>query len=100
MEKNAYWQEVVGALEQHLEQLKESINQRRSRAKEEQKACEQWYKNELKSRGVDEDKILALKREIRELEGAIAAAEQRAAVKCCAMTTGISIPGWCVNPSW
>ncbi len=77
MEKNAYWQEVVGALEQHLEQLKESINQRRSRAKEEQKACEQWYKNELKSRGVDEDKILALKREIRELEGAIAAAEQR-----------------------
>ncbi len=77
MEKNAYWQEVVGALDTQLEQTKENIQQRRSHANSELKACEQWYKNELKSRGVDEDKILALKQEIRGLESSISKAEQR-----------------------
>lgn len=77
MEKNAYWQEVVGALDTQLEQTKENIQHRRSHAKSELKACEQWYKNELKSRGVDEDKILALKQEIRGLESSIGKAEQR-----------------------
>lgn len=77
MEKNAYWQEVVGALDTQLEQTKENIQQRRNHAKSELKACEQWYKNELKSRGIDEDKILALKQEIRGLESSISQAEQR-----------------------
>jgi len=77
MEKNAYWQEVVGALDTQLEQTKENIQHRRSHAKSELKACEQWYKSELKSRGVDEDKILALKQEIRGLESSIGKAEQR-----------------------
>ncbi|MCW3171816.1 ATP-binding protein [Shewanella subflava] len=77
MEKNAYWQEVVGAIDNQLGQIKANIEQRRSNAKTEQKACETWYKNELKSRGVDEDAILALKREIRDLESKISTAEQR-----------------------
>ena len=77
MEKNAYWQEVVGAIDNQLGQIKANIEQRRSNAKSEQKACETWYKNELKSRGVDEDAILALKREIRDLETRISTAEQR-----------------------
>ncbi len=77
MERNAYWQEVVGALDNQLGQLKANIDERRANAKTEQKACETWYKNELKSRGVDEDKILALKQQIRELETAISHAEQR-----------------------
>lgn len=76
MEKNAYWQEVVGALDNQLKQIKSNIQQRRDHAQSEQKACEQWYKNELKSRGVDEDKILALKQEIRGLESSISKAEQ------------------------
>ncbi|GGI71228.1 ATP-binding protein [Shewanella gelidii] len=77
MEKNAHWQEVVGAIESQLAQLKSNIEQRRSNAKTEQKACETWYKNELKSRGVDEDKIIALKGEIRQLETQISQTEQR-----------------------
>lgn len=77
MEKNAYWQDVIGALDNQLGQIKANIEQRRSNAKAEQKACETWYKNELKSRGVDEDAILSLKREIKALETKISLAEQR-----------------------
>ncbi|HSG61072.1 MAG TPA: ATP-binding protein, partial [Pseudomonadales bacterium] len=77
MEKNAYWQEVVGALDNQLGQIKANIDTRKANAKVEQKACETWYKNELKSRGVDEDQIVALKREIRALEEKISHGEQR-----------------------
>lgn len=77
MEKKAYWQEVVGALDVQLSQVKQNINDRRHAAKTEQKACEQWYKDELKSRGVDEAKIVKLKQEIRDLESSISKAEQR-----------------------
>ncbi|MGI2115371.1 ATP-binding protein [Shewanella frigidimarina] len=77
MEKNAYWQEVVGAIDNQLGQIKANIEQRRANAKTEQKAGETWYKNELKSRGVDEGTILALKKQIRDLEACISNAEQR-----------------------
>ncbi|MBO6228604.1 MAG: ATP-binding protein, partial [Shewanella sp.] len=77
MEKQAYWQEVIGALDNQLGQIKATIEGRRESAKIEQKACETWYKNELKSRGVDEDNILKLKQQIRELETKISRAEQR-----------------------
>lgn len=77
MEKQAYWQAVLGALDNQLGQLKATITARRDSAKAEQKACETWYKNELKSRGVDEDNILKLKQQIRELETKITRAEQR-----------------------
>ncbi|NMH65940.1 ATP-binding protein [Shewanella salipaludis] len=77
MEKNAYWQEVVGVLDNQLAQTRANIEARKANAKTEQKACETWYKNELKSRGVDEDKIVALKRDIRALEEQLARAEQR-----------------------
>ena len=77
MEKNAFWQEVIGALDAQLANIKNSITGRRDNAKSEQKACEQWYKSELKSRGIDEDKIVNLKRQIRELDSRISNAEQR-----------------------
>ncbi|MFC1519297.1 ATP-binding protein, partial [Pseudomonadota bacterium] len=77
MEKNAYWQDVVGALDNQLGQIKANIDTRRSNAKQEQKACESWYKNELKSRGVDEAAIVALKGQIRDLETQISNAEKR-----------------------
>ncbi|MPY23655.1 ATP-binding protein [Shewanella sp. YLB-07] len=77
MEKNAYWQEVVGALDNQLGQIKANIQNRRDHAKSEQKACELWYKNELKSRGIDEATIVALKTEIRTLEANISKSEQR-----------------------
>lgn len=79
MEKNAYWQEVVGALDAQIASVKTGIESRRANAKAETKACEQWYKNELKSRGVDEDKIVGLKADIRTLERRIADAEGRRA---------------------
>ncbi|MBR9728351.1 ATP-binding protein [Shewanella intestini] len=77
MEKSAYWQEVLGVIDNQLGQIKANIAQRRQHAKTEQKACETWYKDELKSRGVDEDKIIALKKQIRTLEAKISSAEQR-----------------------
>ncbi|MGZ9899518.1 ATP-binding protein [Shewanella gaetbuli] len=77
MEKQAYWQEVVGAIDNQLGQIKANIEQRRQNAKTEQKACESWYKNELKSRGIDETAIVALKHQIRDLEAQISHAEQR-----------------------
>ncbi|WP_341501443.1 ATP-binding protein [Gallaecimonas sp. GXIMD4217] len=79
MEKTAYWQEVVGAIEDQLSQLRASIEDRRAKAREEHKACDSWYRQELKSRGVDEAEILKLKQQIRDLEGRIAKAEQRRA---------------------
>ncbi|MBT1444253.1 ATP-binding protein [Shewanella sp. JM162201] len=79
MEKNAYWQEVVGALDGQIASAKSGIDSRRANAKAETKACEQWYKDELKSRGVDEDKIVGLKADIRTLERKIADAEGRRA---------------------
>ena len=78
MEKQAYWQEVIGALDNQLAKLKRPLKAAAiESAKIEQKACETWYKNELKSRGVDEDNILKLKQQIRELETKISCAEQR-----------------------
>jgi hypothetical protein len=77
MEKNAYWQDVVGALDNQLGQIKANIEQRRNNANTEHKALDTWYKNELKSRGVDQDAILSLKREIKALETKISLAEQR-----------------------
>lgn len=77
MEKKAYWQDVIGGIETALNQVKANIDQRRQAAKADKQACEQWYKNELKSRGVDEVQILKLKQDIAKLEKDITQAEQR-----------------------
>ncbi|WP_299490610.1 ATP-binding protein [uncultured Shewanella sp.] len=77
MEKKAYWQDVIGVVETALSQVKGNIEQRRVAAKEDRQACDLWYKNELKSRGVDEGHILKLKQNIAKLEKNIAKAEQR-----------------------
>ncbi len=76
MEKTAFWQEIIGALELTLTQQQQQISHRREHAKSEQKACDSWYKSELKSRGVDEDQILQLKHDIKAIEAKMAGAEQ------------------------
>ncbi|MBV7314144.1 ATP-binding protein [Shewanella sp. NIFS-20-20] len=76
MEKTAFWQEIIGAIELTLTQQQQQISHRRQHAKSELQACETWYKNELKSRGIDEDQILDLKRQIKAIETQIVAAEQ------------------------
>ncbi|ROQ30448.1 ATP-binding protein [Gallaecimonas pentaromativorans] len=79
MEKTAYWQEVVGAMDEQLKQLKAQIQERRARAKEEEQACEKWYRQELKSQGIDETAIFKLEQEITSLEKRINSTEQRRA---------------------
>ncbi|RCU49564.1 ATP-binding protein [Corallincola holothuriorum] len=68
MEKRAYWDEVVGAIDSQLQQLRDEMAERQAKAKQELKACSDWYKRELKSRGVDDSEIGKLKREIEALE--------------------------------
>ncbi|MCL1124284.1 ATP-binding protein [Shewanella surugensis] len=77
MEKKAYWQDVIGVIETQLTQIKVNIEQRRQAAKADKQACEQWYKNELKSCGVDEAQILKLKQDIAKLESQIVDADLR-----------------------
>ncbi|MBB3103990.1 ATP-binding protein [Azomonas macrocytogenes] len=77
LEKTAYWQQVLGSLYAQIQQLKKNIEQRQSKAQQELKECENWYKAELHSRGVDENVIVSLKRELDALNKKIATAEQR-----------------------
>ncbi len=68
MEKRAYWDEVVGTIDSQIQQLKAEIGERQQKAAQELKACRDWYKNELKSRGVDDQEISQLKQSIEGLE--------------------------------
>ncbi|GAB3388452.1 ATP-binding protein [Azotobacter armeniacus] len=77
LEKSAHWQQVIGSLDGQIQQLKAAADERRSKARVELDECERWYKAELKSRGVDENAIMALKQQIRSLEQKIARTEQR-----------------------
>lgn len=77
LEKSAHWQQVVGSLDGQIQQLKAAADERRGKAKAELDECERWYKAELKSRGVDENAIVALKQQIRTLEQKIVRTEQR-----------------------
>ncbi|RLV59569.1 ATP-binding protein [Parashewanella curva] len=77
MEQKAHWQEVIGAIEAQLTQIKVNIDERKANAKAEQKACQQWYKDELQSRGIDESAIIKLKQQITALEDKLATTEQR-----------------------
>ncbi|WP_133407776.1 ATP-binding protein [Parashewanella tropica] len=77
MEQKAHWQEVIGGIDAQLSQVRVGIDERKANAKAEQKACQQWYKNELQSRGIDESAIIKLKQEITSLEDKLAMTEQR-----------------------
>ena len=77
MERQAYWQEVIGAIDSQIQQIRSSIDERKANAKTEQKECDVWYKNELQSRGVDEGKIIKLKGDIKALETRISDTEAR-----------------------
>ncbi|MCL1076702.1 ATP-binding protein [Parashewanella spongiae] len=77
MERQAYWQEVIGVIDNQINQTRNSIDQRKTNAKVEQKECDVWYKDELQSRGVDEGKIVKLKQDINNYETRISNAESR-----------------------
>ncbi|HLT05439.1 MAG TPA: ATP-binding protein [Pseudomonas sp.] len=68
LEASAHWQQVIQDLEQRLAQLRGQMDEQRARGKSELAACESWYQNELKSRGVDEAELIDLKNGIRQRE--------------------------------
>lgn len=76
IEKQAHWDEVVGALDLQIQQLKDEVNERQQKAKQELKACKEWYQAELTSRGVDDREIGRLKQQIETLEGRIQTTEK------------------------
>lgn len=77
LETAAHWQQVIGSLDSQIRQLKAATDERRANAQTELSECERWYQAELKSRGVDETAIVALKRQIKALTEKIARTEQR-----------------------
>ena len=77
LEQSAHWQQVLGSLDGQIRQLKAAADERRHKAKAELEECERWYQAELKSRGVDENVIVELKRQIKALAERIARTEQR-----------------------
>lgn len=79
LETSAHWQQVIGDLEQRLAQLRGELDEQRARGKSELAACEHWYRNELKSRGVDEALLIQLKNGIRERDQRIRDGEARRA---------------------
>jgi hypothetical protein len=68
LEASAHWQQVIQDLEQRLAQLRGQMDEQRAQGKTELAACESWYRNELKSRGVDEAQLIELKNGIRQRE--------------------------------
>ncbi|WP_087505659.1 ATP-binding protein [Neiella marina] len=76
IEKLAHWDEVVGALDLQIQQLKDEIAERQQKAKHELKACEDWYKAELKEHGIDDSEIGKLKLQIEDLEQQIQTTEK------------------------
>ena len=79
IEALAHWQQVIGDLSQRLAQLKGQIDSQRNTGKTELAACEQWYQNELKSRGVDETLLIQLRTDLRVLDQRIKDTEIRRA---------------------
>lgn len=77
IEKTAYWQEVLGALDEQLQQLRDNQRERRSKAEQELQQCQRWYQSELQSRGIDEHEIITLKQQIGELETRITRTGER-----------------------
>ncbi|WPL17445.1 ATPase involved in DNA repair [Thiorhodovibrio winogradskyi] len=76
-ERKAHWQQVIGRIDSELQRQRAAIEERKQQAQNELDACERWYQGELKSRGVDEQAIMALKQQIRQLDARIERGERR-----------------------
>jgi hypothetical protein len=77
LELKAHWQQVIGRIDSEIQRLRTAVDERKQQAQTELDACENWYQGELKSRGVDEQAILTLTRQIRDLEARIERTERR-----------------------
>ncbi|MBY5991304.1 ATP-binding protein [Ferrimonas balearica] len=72
MDKEVFWQDRLGTVEESLQKLGQDLAARREQKKAELAECERWYQNELKARGVDDSQIAALKQQISDKDTAIA----------------------------
>ncbi len=77
LELKAHWQQVIGRIDGEIQRLRNAIDERKQQAQTELDACQRWYQGELKSRGVDEQAIVTLTQQIRQLDERIERAERR-----------------------
>ncbi|UPW19283.1 ATP-binding protein [Agarivorans sp. TSD2052] len=76
LEKMAWWEEKVDALALQLSQAQDAITQRQTQAKQALKQSEQWYRGELQEQGLDDQLIIDLAKQKRQLNQQIQDAEQ------------------------
>lgn len=67
-EHQFHWQQLVGDVEQKIEQVNQHIQKAREVARLDKKQSEQWLADELANRGVDIDEIGGLKKQIKQLQ--------------------------------
>ncbi|MEW6998699.1 ATP-binding protein [Colwelliaceae bacterium BS250] len=68
MEHELHWQQLVGDIEQKLEQIQTQLEQALQLHKDGLKACKKWYKDELATREVDVEQISRLKQTLAQLK--------------------------------
>ncbi|WP_411992673.1 ATP-binding protein [Agarivorans sp. DSG3-1] len=76
LEKMAWWEEKVDALAEQLSQAQDAVSQRQAQAKQALKQSEQWYRGELQAQGLDDQLIVDLAKQKRQLSQQIQDAEQ------------------------
>ncbi|WP_427981463.1 ATP-binding protein [Agarivorans sp.] len=76
LETLAWWEEKIDSLEAQLSQAQEAISQRQAQAKQALKQSEQWYRGELQAQGLDDQLIVDLAKQKRQLNQNIQDAEQ------------------------
>ncbi|MPW30531.1 ATP-binding protein [Agarivorans sp. B2Z047] len=76
LEKMAWWEEKIDALALQLSQAQDAISNRQKQAKEALKQSEQWYRGELQAQGLDDQLIVDLAKQKRQLNQQIQDAEQ------------------------
>ena len=76
IEMTAHWQEVIQSIDERMIKHKEKIITRRGQAKTDQKNCEQWYQQQCKERGIDQQELNTLESQQNELQTKITNTEQ------------------------
>ncbi|WP_432463756.1 ATP-binding protein [Agarivorans sp. QJM3NY_33] len=76
LEKMAWWEEKVDVLAQQVSQAHDAISQRQQQAKQTLKQLDQWYRGELQALGLDDQLIVDLAQQKRDLNLQIQEAEQ------------------------
>ncbi len=76
LETLAWWEEKIDSLEVQLSQAQDAISQRQAQAKQALKQSEQWYRGELQAQGLDDQLIVDLAKQKRQLNQDIQDTEQ------------------------